>query len=131
MATFAAVTDYCLPADQAEDSHNLLPLLEGSASSVRPTLVHSTWERTGFGLRSGDWVLINKRTGYSRTPKFDWLKRHDYPAEDDSPVELYNLAKDIGQRHNLASENPERVQAMQAALKKLQDDGDSVSRLKH
>ena len=130
MATFAAVTDYTLPEDQAEDSHNLLPLLDGSASSARPTLVHSTWERTGFGLRSGDWVLINKPTGYARKPKHDWLKRHDYPTEDDSPVELYNLAKDIGQRHNLAGKNPERVQAMQAALKTLQDDGHSASRLR-
>ncbi|MDG1242104.1 MAG: arylsulfatase [Opitutae bacterium] len=129
MATFAAVVDFPLPDDQAEDSHNLLPLLDGSMQGVRPALVHSTWERTGFGLRTGDWVLINKPTGYARPATNDWLTRHDYPADDDSPVELYNLADDIGQRHNLATENPERVEAMQAILKNLQDDGHSAPRL--
>ena len=129
MASFAAVVDYALPDDQAEDSHNLLPILDGTKQQVRSALVHSTWQRTGFGLRNNDWVLINKPTGYARPATEDWLARHDYPADDDSPVELYNLANDIGQRHNLASEHPERVGALKALLKKIHDDGHSAPRL--
>jgi arylsulfatase A len=34
-------------------------------------------------------------------------------------VKLYNLKEDIGQRHNLAADQPERVAEMQALLQQI------------
>ena len=58
-----------------------------------------------------------------------WEKKHKYPADDDQPVELYNLKSDIGQRHNVAKEYPQRVAALQALLKKIREQGYSAPRL--
>lgn len=52
--------------------------------------------RPAGSLRDGDWKLIN--------------------YYDDGGLELYNLASDVGERVNLAVEQPERAQAMRAAL---------------
>jgi arylsulfatase A len=123
MATFARYLGFELPEGQAEDSHNLLPVLDGTGRRVRTSLVHSTWERTGFGIRHGDWVLIDTKTGYSRKPKGGWEQRHGYEPDDDIEVELYNLSKDIGQRENLAENHPERVRQMQALLKEIRASG--------
>jgi arylsulfatase A len=111
------------PLSQAEDSHNLLPVLKGTGEGVRTSLVHSTWERTGFGIRQGDWVLINAKTGYSRKPKGDWEARHGYVPDAGNPVELYNLKEDIGQRRNVAETHPERVHQLQELLKEIRGAG--------
>jgi len=125
MATFAAVVGADLPKGQAEDSHNLLPLLKGTGSGVRTSLVHSTWKQTGFGIREGDWVLINEKTGYARKPKEGWEQRHGYVADDDAAVELYNLKEDIGQRNNVAADYPERVEALRRLLETIRKKGHS------
>jgi arylsulfatase A len=133
MATFAAVVGYdSLPDDQAEDSHDMLPELQGTAKTpIRTSMVHSTWERTGFGLRHQNWSLIDKKTGYARKPAEDWTARHNYPPEDDFAVELYDFAQDPGQRENLAQSYPELVGALQTLLQKIRDEGHSAPRLEH
>jgi len=122
METLAVHLGVELPKGQAEDSHNLLPVLEG-AGSARSSNVHSTWERTGLGIRSDEWVLINEKTGYARLAKYGWLERHGYGSDDDQEVELYNLSNDVGQRHNVASEYPERVEQLKSLLKSIQNKG--------
>jgi len=123
MATFAAVLDYPLPNDQAEDSHDLLPLLKGSDKAIRTSLVHNTWEKSGYAVRDGPWLLVDKETGYTRPPEEGWELRHDYPEEDGFPVELYNLQGDPGQRHNLAEAQPERVESLKNVLQSIRDRG--------
>jgi arylsulfatase A len=122
MATFASYLGITIPAGQAEDSHNLLPVLKG-VGMARTSVVHSTWKRTGFAIREGDWVLINERTGYSRPPKEGWTERHGYPSDDDQDVELYNLKTDVGQRNDVADLYPERIADMTALLRRIQDNG--------
>jgi arylsulfatase A len=46
-------------------------------------------------------------------------------------VELYDLAKDPGQRKNLAAEQPEAVAELRALLKKIRDQGYSAPRLEN
>jgi arylsulfatase A len=120
MATFANFLGTDLPDGQAEDSQNLLPVLKGTGP-VRTSVVHSTWESSGFAIREGDWVLIDARNGYSRYPPESWSKRHGYAEDDDLPVELYNLKTDIGQRTNVAEQYPERVQSLQNLLHEIQN----------
>ncbi|MFU8848465.1 MAG: sulfatase family protein [Opitutales bacterium] len=128
MATLAAALDHELPADAAEDSHNLLPLLKGEAESVRTTHIHNT-KKNHYAIRDGKWLLIDAETGYLRKPPQSWNDKHNMPADDDAPVELYDLENDIAQKHNLAAKHPERVSALQALLKQIREQGYSAPRL--
>jgi len=56
------------------------------------------------GLWQGDWSIVATH----RIATWDWRT----PATFDEPWELYNLAKDVGQTNDLASEHPERVEQM-------------------
>ncbi|MBI1247197.1 sulfatase-like hydrolase/transferase [bacterium] len=128
MGTFASALNLLLADDAAEDSHDLLPLLEGKADKVRQSHVHNTFARQ-YAIRDGDWLLIDAKTGYRTGGWQAWEPRHGYPGDDNQPVELYNLAEDIGQRHNVAADQPEKVKEMQALLTKIQEQGHSAPRL--
>ncbi|MDA7915919.1 sulfatase-like hydrolase/transferase [Verrucomicrobia bacterium] len=130
MATIASVVKYKLPKDQAEDSHNLMPLLKGKKKTVRTTHIHNT-KVNSYAIRHGDWTLIDTKHGYMSGRNADWEKKHDYAADDKAPVELYNLKNDIGQRKNVAGSNPEKVAELQALLIKIRQQGHSAPRLDH
>lgn len=128
MATVASALDIELPDDAAGDSHDFLPLLKGETDSVRSTHVHNTYEGQ-YAIRDGDWLLIDHKTGYRSKRSDAWEKKHGYPADNDSPVELYNLEKDLGQRTNLSETHPDKVKELQALLKETQERGFSAPRL--
>jgi arylsulfatase A-like enzyme len=66
-------------------------------------------------IRDGSWKPILGRGSGS------WSK-----GGDDGPdPQLYDLAEDIGEEHNLAAEHPERVAAMKAAYETLVASGRS------
>jgi arylsulfatase A len=120
MATLAAATGCELPPDAAADSHDLLPWLTGrSAAPPRTTLVHNTNPQQ-FAIRHGAWLLVDGPTGVmeAKPPSAPaaWVEKHGYPPEDGQPVELYDLAKDIGQRHNLAADQPAKVAELRDRL---------------
>ena len=121
MATFAALVGAGIPEGEAIDSFNYLPYLKGEADAPRTQMVHNTFE-DHYAIRDGDWVLIDAETGYANPrlrPPEAWMRKHGYTADDGQPVKLYNLKDDVGQRHNLAAEHPERVAEMQALLKQI------------
>jgi arylsulfatase A len=128
MATIADAVGFNLPADQAEDSHNLLPLLRGKSDSVRSTHIHNTRQKE-YAIRRGDWLLVEAKHGYMSGRNSKWEEKYGYEADDSSAVELYNLKTDIGQRQNLAQQNPKKVSELQALLQKIRDQGHSAPRL--
>lgn len=127
MATVADAIGYRLPADAAEDSHDLLPLIRGEVAPIRTTHVHNTYDNA-WAIRHGDWLLIEAKSGYSSTKDPAWATRRGYPPDDDQPIELYNLREDIAQKYNLAAEHPERVAALSALLTKIREEGHSAPR---
>ena len=127
IATFASTLNFELPENAAEDSHDLLPLLKGEKESVRTTHVHNTTPNS-YAIRHGKWTLIDAKTGYVSGVDKDWEKRHGYKPDDKSPVELYDMEKDIGQKNNLAEEHPEIVKELQTLLKKIREQGYSAPR---
>lgn len=129
MATIAAAVNHRLPDNQAEDSHNLLPHLQGKADQVRATHIHNTRDNS-YAIRHGDWLLVNAKHGYLSGRNQKWEAKHKYPADNSSPVELYNLSKDIGQRLDLAAEHPDRVTQLQALLAKIRRQGFSAPRIR-
>jgi len=61
------------------------------------------------GVRLGSWKYI-------AAPGSGGWTEGDDPAQN---VQLYDLASDLGERKNLASEQPERVAELQALLEQL------------
>ncbi len=127
MATFASVLQIKLSNQEAEDSFDLMPLLRDEVESVRNSHVHNTFAGK-YAVRMGEWTLINAENGYVKKGRPDWEKRHGYPAVEDQKVQLYKIDDDIGQRHNLAADNPGKVKEMQAFLEKIRTQGHSAPR---
>ena len=128
MATMAAMLQFDLPKDAAEDSHNLLPLLKGEVDAVRDAHVHNTFANS-YAIRQGDWLLIDAKTGYHSGRNAAWEEKRDYPADNKLPVELYKLKDDIGQKNNIAEEHPDKVTELQALLVEIRKQGHSAPRL--
>ncbi|QEG24319.1 sulfatase family protein [Mariniblastus fucicola] len=128
MATLSSIVGFELPKDCAEDSHDFLPLLKGDQKELRRTHIHNTYKGK-FAIRDGDWLLINHKDGYTSSRNKKWEERRGYEADDDSPVELYNLRNDIGQRYDIAEKEPARVEELKALLSKIRKQGFSAPRL--
>ena len=130
MATIAAMLKFELPRNAAEDSHNFQPWLTGETKTPpRAFMVHNT-NAKDYAVRSGDWLLVDAKTGYTSTkPSPAWNKKHQQPPEDEQPFELYNLKNDIGQRNDLAAKHADKVGELQALLKTIRDQGHSAPRL--
>lgn len=122
MATLAAALGIKLPPDQATDSQNLLPILEGKSNVVRTSLVHNTKEGA-YAIRNRNWLLIDADTGYTRIRDHQsaWEKKNNYPEDNDVPVELYDLGEDIAQRCNLAASHPGIVKELQELLQQVRE----------
>ncbi|MDP0490763.1 MAG: arylsulfatase [Verrucomicrobiota bacterium JB023] len=129
LATFASLLGASLPEDAAADSHDFLPYLKGEQpEGPRNVLIHNTYKGR-YAVREGDWLLINDKTGYGSRVRKAWEKKRDYPADDDQPVELYNLKTDLAQKENVAAEHQEKVAAMQELLETIREQGHSAPRL--
>ncbi|MBN1490816.1 MAG: arylsulfatase [Phycisphaerae bacterium] len=118
IATIAAVLGDNLPANAGEDSHSLLPLLRGGSTPVREYAISCAASGTP-ALRKGPWKLIADANGDAKFGKGE-------PVQPATPTLLYNLADDLGETRNLATEKPERVAEMQHLLEKLIRDGRST-----
>ena len=74
------------------------PMLAGKADSVRTEQDYLAWEVFGSrAVRQGDWKVRWQLKPYG---KADW--------------ELFNVAKDPGERKDLAAQNPDKVKALLA-----------------
>jgi arylsulfatase A-like enzyme len=88
-------------AGQGADGVNLRPVLAGGAGPERALFWHYPHYGNQGGapaaaIRRGDWKLI------------EWL--------EDGRVELFHLAADLGEQHDLAAREPDRVAALRAEL---------------
>jgi arylsulfatase A-like enzyme len=108
MRTFADVFDVKLPDTAGEDSFSLMPLLKGEDKPIRENAVSASIGGTP-ALRSGAWKYI------PAPGSGGWGKGGD----QSQPVQLYNLADDLGETKNLAATMPEKVTEMKALLEKL------------
>jgi arylsulfatase A-like enzyme len=116
--TFLAVAGAPVPAGKTLDGESLVPVLKGTGSLQRSAIF---WHFPGYlnnPVNRGRELDV--RTGFRSRPvtvirKGDW-KLHLYHEEwqldggrarldTNHAVELYNLADDIGERHDLANEN--------------------------
>lgn len=123
--TFLAAAGAPVPAGKTLDGESLLPLLRGDGELARRSIF---WHFPGYlddpVIRGRDPVFRTRPVSVIR--QGDW-KLHLYHEEwvldggrDGLPgnraVELYNLKDDIGERHDLAAENPAQRDQLLADL---------------
>ncbi|MCW1916927.1 arylsulfatase [Luteolibacter sp. GHJ8] len=107
-----------IPADAAEDSFSLLPLLKGEGTYTRSFTIHHS-SQGAFAVRQGDWKLcLCPDSGGWSDPKPGTAE-----AAAAYPVQLYNLKEDPAESKNLAEAEAERVKELAAALAKAIKDG--------
>ena len=106
MPTIAEITGTTPP--QGIDGISFAPTLLGKPEKQK-SHEYLYWEFPGYGgqqtVRSGDWKAIRQNMLRKNNP--DPLK-----------IELYNLAKDVGEQHDMAAERPEIVARLRAAMEK-------------
>lgn len=113
--TFAEILRIKLPDNAGEDSFSLLPLLRGGVKPIRENAI-STSSGGLPAVRLGNWKFI-PGPGSGGSGK---------GGDQSQPVQLYNLADDLGERKNLAAAMPEKVSEMEILLEKLVADGRST-----
>jgi arylsulfatase A-like enzyme len=106
--TVADLLGTTLQDDAGEDSVSLLPLLRGDAAPVREHAVSASIHGVP-AVRSGAWKYI------AAPGSGGWGQGGD----QSQPVQLYDLAADLGETRNRAAELPEKVAEMQALLERL------------
>ena len=93
------------------DSRDLSGVLFGTDQAGRESLVLEATGRTA--LRQGDWLLIPPYDGPPVATNVN-IEVGNAPE-----VQLYNLRTDLGQQHNLAASQPEKLEELIAAYESL------------
>ncbi len=110
LATIASAVGIPLPASAAEDSRDLMPLLQGGQEPVRDFAIHHSL-RGEFAIRKGQWKLIASRgSGGFSTP------RSLTPPAGKPAGQLYDLSADPSETHNLWGTKPDMVNQLSIAL---------------
>ena len=126
MATIAEVVDHKMPANAAEDSVSLLPILRGETldNPLHEAVVcHSISGH--FAVRQGGegrWkVLFCKGSGGWSAPRESAANKLGLP-----PIQLYDLRSDPQEANNLQSQHPEIVAELKDILRRYIEDGRST-----
>jgi arylsulfatase A-like enzyme len=121
MATAAELSGAELPDDAAGDSFSFAPDLLGSGKSARTSIVHHSIHGQ-FAVREGSWKLaFCPGSG-------GWSKPGDIEARKTGlpPVQLFDLAKDPGEKTNVQGEHPEVVKRLTALMETTAANGRST-----
>ena len=114
-ATAADLVGYRLPDDAAEDSHSILPVLQGRVLTEpirEATITHSV--RGEFAIRKGRWKFL------------DCVGSGGWSGDGDGlPGQLYDMAADPGEHHNLyeSSEHKLIIKELKALLETYKSQG--------
>ncbi len=133
MATVAEIVGATLPADAAEDSFSMLPVLLGKPRDepIRPYILQQ-----GFGgarylaIRRGRWkYLAHQGSGGNRYESHRMLEEYRLPeTAPDAPGQLYDLAADPGETVNRYNDHPDIVAELKSLLEQSIASGRSSPR---
>jgi arylsulfatase A-like enzyme len=98
-----------VPAGQAPDSENMLDALLGKSPNGRKIMVKEGLKT--LSITNGDWKYIEPSNARPVNPLVN------IELGNSTAAQLYNLKTDIGEKKNLAAENPERVRELAEQLK--------------
>jgi arylsulfatase A-like enzyme len=132
LPTVAALLEADLPTHKI-DGRNIWPLINGTPGAKSPHEAYYFYYNTNdlLAVRSGPWKLHVPQTYRSLDGKPGGT--NGIPAKYvqlKTDLALYNLENDIGEKNNVASENPEVVKQLSALLDKMRTDlGDSLQKI--
>ncbi len=124
-STLAAIGDYQVKDNEAEDSYNILPLLLNTDEEkiIREATVHHSIDGD-FTIRKGEWkLLISPSSGGWSFPR---------PGIDDEVIatlpniQLYNMKQDPGEMENVYDLYTDIVDELMGLMKKYIADGRST-----
>jgi arylsulfatase A len=124
LPTACALAGVAPPADRALDGVNLLPLLDGRPLRRRRPLYwhfNSASSEPKVAMRQGDWKILAHLDTPPRRRTADILDevQHAIKTAELTRFELYHLRDDIGEQHDLASRETERLETMSRTLREL------------
>ena len=106
LPTIAALTGKPLPSKNKIDGMDQSGLWKGTVKkSPRKEFLHYTSRGDLEGIRSGNWKLLVKKPRRKNAGK--------------PQLHLFDLAKDIGEKNNLAQAKPKVVKELQARMEEL------------
>lgn len=116
MCSFASLTGQSLSSDDAPDSFNYLNALLGKSKTGREWVVeHASNGR--LSIIKGYWKYIEPGPGVKVN-----LNTNTETGNDPLP-QLYNLKTDLGEKNNVAPQNPGIVKELTELLQKIKDEG--------
>lgn len=106
-ASMAALTGTAVDEGAAPDSRDALPALLGRDAEGRDYII----EKAGsIAVYDGEWKYIAPSNGYA----YNSLTRIE--LGNDREPQLYHVATDLGEQHNVAAEHPEVVERLVRVL---------------
>lgn len=99
MPTLAAITGSTKALPQHIDGMDVHELFYGGNMETGKRILYWEFPGTQRAARQGDWKAVTVKKG--------------------QPLELYNIKEDPTEQHNLASQYPEKVKALDREMKKL------------
>lgn len=110
MASFASLTGQSIPSGEGPDSFNHLDVLLGKSKTGREWLVEHNGK---LALIKGDWKYIEPASGIK-------MKVNTNTETGNDPLpQLYNLKSDLGEKNNVATQNPLIVNELTDLLKSI------------
>jgi len=115
-ATLAEIVGAPLPADAAEDSFSLLPLLLGKGRFLRAPVIHHSVSGM-FAIRDGKWKLVaGNGSGGRETPTGEPFGR---------PYRLFDLQADPSETEDRREAEPDTARRLEVALERIRSRGRS------
>lgn len=130
LPTLAKLADAPLPK-HAIDGKDIWPLLAGQPNAKSPQEAYFIyWGRDLQAVRSDQWKLHFPHTYRSLAGKPGGMDGKPGPyVEEKTPLALYDLEADIGEKTNVADKHPDVVKRLQALADKMREDlGDGVTK---
>lgn len=113
LASFAKKFNIKIPANEAEDSENMLNALLGKSTQGRTVLIEQG--SNSIAIINGDWKYIEPNN-YNAMDKLT-----NTELGNNRLPQLFNLKTDPGEKTNVATQNADRVNQLADLLKQIRD----------
>jgi len=114
MSSFASLTGQTFSAEDAPDSFNYLNTMLGKSKTGREWVIEHARR---LSIIKGDWKFIEPGPGARIN-----INTNTELGNDTLP-QLYNMRDDLGEKDNVAKQNPGIVKELTELLQKIRDDG--------
>lgn len=111
-ASLAHLVGQQLSNGDAPDSFDMLDAWLGKSAQGRKVMLEEAFT---LSLRNDNWKYISPQ----EKPTPDWLADKVVEKGLSGKPQLYNLNDDVSERHDIASEHPDKVKMMQELLKEI------------